>query len=319
MRPASRVAQRIFFANLVAQTAIVVTGGAVRLTGSGLGCPTWPQCMPGSFTPVVHEANRFHAYVEFGNRLLTFVLAVLAIAAVIAGISDARRRKRDGLAPRRRLLLLSAAPLLGTLAQAILGGITVLTALHPATVAAHFMLSMVIIAFTLLLVHRSREHADRPRVVTVRKELRLGVQALVVIGFSVLVVGTIVTGSGPHAGDADMPERFGIDPRVISWLHADLVLLFIGLTLGLLLAFRVSHSDLARFVGHLLVIQLLQGVIGYVQYFTGLPELLVGIHMLGACLVWIATVRVALATSAPQNSGEPTNGSMATAKNSSVK
>lgn len=319
MRPASVLAQRIFMANLVAQTAIVVTGGAVRLTGSGLGCPTWPQCMPGSFTPVVHEANRFHAYVEFGNRLLTFVLALLAIAALVTGIVDSRGRKRDGLPPRRRLLLLSAAPLLGTIAQAVLGGITVLTALHPATVAAHFMLSIVIIAFTLTLVHRSREIADRPRIITVRKELRLGVQALVAISFAVLVVGTIVTGSGPHAGDADMPERFGIDPRVISWLHADLVLLFIGLTVGLLIAFRLTHSSLAPKVGHLLGVSLLQGVVGYVQYFTGLPELLVGIHMLGACLVWIATVRVALATSEPQNSGEPTNGSMATAKNSSVK
>lgn len=319
MRPTSRTAQRIFLANLVAQTAIVVTGGAVRLTGSGLGCPTWPQCMTGSFTPVVVEANRFHAYVEFGNRLLTFVLGILAIAALVVGLLDARARKRDGLPSRRRLLVLSLTPLLGTIAQAILGGITVLTALHPATVAAHFMLSIVIIGFTLMLWHRSREAADAPRIPVIRKELKVGVQALVIISFIVLVVGTIVTGSGPHAGDATMPERFNIDPRVISWLHADLVLLFIGLTVGLFIAFKLTHAQVATKVGHLLGVQLLQGVIGYVQYFAGLPELLVGIHMLGACLVWIATLRVALATSEAQNSDEPTNGSMATARNSSVR
>ena len=312
MRPVSVIAQRIFLANVIAQTAIVVTGGAVRLTGSGLGCPTWPQCMPGSFTPVVEEANRFHAYIEFGNRTLTFVLGILAIAAAIAGLIYRRDRKR--------LFLLSLTPLLGTLAQAILGGITVLTALHPATVAAHFLLSMVVIAFALLLWHRSREVAEGPREYIVRPELRWAVLVLVGLSALVLVVGTIVTGSGPHAGDATMPERFGLDPRSISWLHADLVLLFIGLTLGLLVAFRLTHSTVAPLVGHLLGVELLQGVIGYVQYFTGLPELLVGLHMLGACLVWIATLRVALAISVPvQNNGEPTNGSIATARNSSVK
>lgn len=303
-RPTGLVTRRLFIANLVAQVGIVVTGGAVRLTGSGLGCPTWPECMPGSFTPIFHEANRLHASVEFGNRLLTFVLAILAIAALVAGLRDSLVRRRDGLPRRRRLLALSATPLLGTVAQAVLGGITVLTSLHPLTVAAHFLVSMLIIAACVMLVHRSAEPNDFPRVATVRSELQWAVRALVVATIAVLVVGTLVTGSGPHAGDATMPERLPFDPRMISWLHADLVVLVIGLTLGVGLAARLTAAParMRRGVVVLLGVQLGQGVIGYVQYFTGLPEILVGLHMLGACLVWVATLRVALSTSRPEPS-----------------
>lgn len=289
--------RRIFLANLVAQIAIVVTGGGVRLTGSGLGCPTWPECMPGSFTPIVHEANRIHAYIEFGNRLLTFVLGILAIAALVAGITDARKRSRRGAPTRRGLLLLSAVPLLGTLAQAVLGGITVLTGLHPATVAAHFMLSIVIIGLVVKLVHESRH--EGPARLSVRHEIRWATRLLIAMSFAVLVVGTIVTGAGPHAGDANMVERFAVDPRVISWLHADLVLLYIGLALGTALALRVTNAPVQaqRAAVVLIATQLFQGAIGYVQYFTGLPIALVAVHMLGACLVWVATLRLHLATS----------------------
>jgi heme a synthase len=290
--------RRVFKANLVAQVGIVLTGGAVRLTGSGLGCPTWPQCMPGSFTPVFHEANRLHASVEFGNRLLTFVLGALAIAAVIVGVRDARSRRRAGLPRRRRLLALSAAPLIGTLVQAVLGGITVLTALHPLTVAAHFLLSMVIIAACVALVHRSREDADHPVRAVVRTEIRWATRTLVVVAALVLAVGTLVTGSGPHAGDASMPERLPFDPRMISWLHADLVLLYVGLTLGVLLALRLvsAPASLQRIGVLLLLTQIGQGGIGYAQYFLGLPELLVGLHLLGASLVWVATIRLHIGT-----------------------
>jgi heme a synthase len=288
-------------ANLVAQIGIVVTGGAVRLTGSGLGCPTWPQCMPGSFTPVFHEANRLHASVEFGNRLLTFILGILAIAALVVGIRDARGRRRSGHGPRRRLLALSAAPLMGTLAQAVLGGVTVLTSLHPITVAAHFMLSMIIIAACVALVMKAREPHDRG-IPVVRNEVRWATATLIVVAFAVLVVGTLVTGSGPHAGDATMPERLPFDPRAIAWLHADLVLLFIGLTLGVVLALRLVDAPrlVRRAAWGLVMVQIGQGVIGYVQYFSGLPELLVGLHMLGAALVWVATVRLHLTTTASQ-------------------
>lgn len=285
-------------ANLVAQVGIVVTGGAVRLTGSGLGCPTWPQCMPGSFTPVVHEANRFHAYVEFGNRLLTFVLGLLAIALLVAAIRHARRRRRDGLPRRRRLTVLAAVPLLGTLVQAVIGGITVLTALHPLTVALHFLVSIAIIGMVVVLLDHAHRGDDPLPMLSVPTSVWWGTRILVGVSFIVIVIGTIVTGSGPHAGDADMPVRLGLDPRTVSWLHADSVLLFIGLTVGLLVASRLSSEGarLTRALTILLVVSLSQGLVGYVQYFTGLPIVLVGLHMLGACLVWIATLRAHLAT-----------------------
>lgn len=285
-------------ANLVAQVAIVVTGGAVRLTGSGLGCPTWPQCMPGSFTPVVYEANRFHAYVEFGNRLLTFVLGILAIALLGFAIRHARARRRSGLPRRRRLTALAAVPFLGTVVQAIIGGITVLTQLHPLTVAAHFLVSIGIIGMVVLLLDHAHRDADALPPLAVPTSVWWGTRVIVALGLFVITIGTIVTGAGPHAGDADMPVRLGLDPRTVSWLHADAVLLFIGLTVGLLVASRLvaTGQALTRALVILLAISLAQGLIGYVQYFTGLPEVLVGLHMLGACLVWIASVRVVLAT-----------------------
>lgn len=288
--------QRVFFANLIAQTGIVVTGGLVRLTGSGLGCPTWPQCAPGSFVPTETQAESWHKYVEFGNRLLTFVLGILAIAAIVGAIIWARRLRRAGLPARRPITILAAIPLLGTLAQAILGGITVLTGLNPATVAAHFLLSALLIAATLVLVWRAREPGDEPLVRYGQPAIRLLSQALVVIGFGVLVLGTIVTGSGPHSGDADTPNRLGLDPAQMSWLHADMVLLFIGLTVGLLVALHVTgdRPSATRATWVLLIVSLAQGVVGYVQYFTGLPWAVVLVHLLGACLVWIALVRIPL-------------------------
>lgn len=301
LRPASALPRHLLVlirANLVAQVGIVVTGGAVRLTGSGLGCPTWPECMPGSFTPVVTEEKALHAYIEFGNRLLTFVLAILAIALVVMAVRHARLRRRSGLPRRRRFTVLASLPLLGTIVQAIIGGITVLTALHPLTVALHFLVSILIIGMVVVLLDHAHRDADPLPPLAVPSSVWWGTRALVAVSFAVIVIGTIVTGSGPHAGDADMPVRLGLDPRTVSWLHADSVLLFIGLTLGLLVASRLaSHGEaLTRALTILLAISLSQGLIGYVQFFTGLPIVLVGLHMLGACLVWIATLRAHLAT-----------------------
>lgn len=289
--------RRIFVANLVAQTGIVITGGLVRLTGSGLGCPTWPQCAPGSFTPTETQAESWHKYVEFGNRLLTFVLGILAIAAIVGAIAWGRRLRQRGLAPRRPITVLAAVPLLGTVAQAVLGGITVLTGLNPATVAAHFLLSMVIIALTLLLVWRAREPGDEPKITYGEPAVRVLTYALVAVGFIVLVMGTMVTGSGPHSGDAETPARLGIDPAQMSWLHADVVLLFIGLTVGLLVALSVTKAPprALRATWILFGVSMAQGGVGYVQYFTGLPWLVVLLHLLGACLVWIALLRIPLA------------------------
>lgn len=294
--PAPTWLRRIFMANLVAQTGIVVTGGLVRLTGSGLGCPTWPQCAPGSFVPTEDQAESWHKYVEFGNRLLTFVLGILAIAAIAGTVAWRRKVKANGGATRKPILLLAAVPLIGTLVQAVLGGITVLTGLNPVTVAAHFLLSMAIIAFCVVLVYRAGESGDQPLVRLGPAPVRALAAGTVAVGAVVLVLGTIVTGSGPHSGDADTPARFPFNPSQVAWLHADSVLLFIGLMIGLYVALKVTDSPASalRATMILIAVSLAQGIVGYVQYFTGLPWLVVLLHLLGACLVWIALIRVPL-------------------------
>jgi cytochrome c oxidase assembly protein subunit 15 len=273
-------------ANLVAQIAIVVTGGLVRVTGSGLGCPTWPRCVGGSFTPVAHQAESYHKYIEFGNRTLTSVLVATSVAALVA--TFAVRRRRDTGA---RFLVLGLSPFVLVLAQAILGGITVLVGLSPATVAAHFLGSAALIVVSALLYLAIGE----PVVASDRRELRWITAGVAVLAAVVLVLGTVVTGSGPHSGDADTPARFGFDPRDVAWLHADAVWLFVGLVVALVLVARLTGADAAlrRRAGWLLVVTLGQGVIGYVQYATHLPRPLVVLHMLGAALLTLAVTAVA--------------------------
>ena len=285
-------------ANLVAQIGIVVTGGIVRLTGSGLGCPTWPECVDGSILPTERQAESWHKYVEFGNRLLTFVLAALAIAAVVGVWRWTVQRRRRGLRARRPIVVLAAIPLLGTIAQAVLGGITVLTGLHPAVVAAHFLLSIAIIAAVTVLVTKAGETADRPKTVVVPSAIRW--MAFVLVGTAALMIvfGTIVTGSGPNSGDLNVETRFGFDPQTVAWLHADTVLLFVGLAVGMLIASSVADVP-KRLRGrtiHLIGVTVLNGVVGYTQLFAGLPWALVATHMLLACLVWVAVLRLLLAT-----------------------
>jgi cytochrome c oxidase assembly protein subunit 15 len=282
----------VFIANLVAQTGILVTGAVVRLTGSGLGCPTWPQCVEGSYTPTSRQPEAWHKYVEFGNRLLTFVLVALAIAALVAAWWDRRQRARSGRPQRPVIMLLALIPILGTFAQAILGGITVLAGLHPATVSAHFLLSMVIVAGVVALVVRAADPGDQPITYLVPSLVRGLAWALVAVTGVLVVLGVLVTGSGPHSGDARSESRFSFDPRTISWLHADVVLLFLGLTVGLLIVLIVikAPKPALRRTWLLLVIAGVQGALGYVQYFTGLPGVLVAIHVLGSGLVWIAVL-----------------------------
>ena len=284
-------------ANVVVQVAIVVTGGLVRLTGSGLGCPTWPQCVPGSYTPVVEQAEGIHSLIEFGNRLLTFVVGVVALATAVAVW-------RLG---RRHLRLLGAVPLVGVLAQAVLGGVTVLTSLHPATVAAHFLLSMALVAASTVLLLRVRMR-DGPPVPVVPAPVLALATALAVVAACVLVLGTVVTGSGPHSGDASDPARFGFDPRTVSWLHADLVLLFVGLLVGLLVALAVARAPavVRRRGWWLLGVTLAQAAVGYLQYATDLPEVLVAAHMLGASLLVVALTAtlVALRTRAAPSAAD---------------
>lgn len=275
-------------ANLVTQIAIVVTGGLVRLTGSGLGCPTWPQCVPGSYTPVVQQPQGVHSLIEFGNRTLTGVVGLVALAALVAVTLDVRRRRRP-----RRLVVLAAVPLVGVVVQAVLGGITVLTHLSPATVAAHFLVSALIVAASTVLLSRVQAD-DGPARLVVRAEVKWLVWALAGLTAVVLVLGTVVTGSGPHSGDANTPARFGLDPRSVSWLHADAVLVWFGVLLAILVALRLSEGPLRRAVA-VLGVGLAQGLIGYLQYFTGLPVIAVALHLLGACLLVVAVTRLVLA------------------------
>jgi cytochrome c oxidase assembly protein subunit 15 len=249
----------------------------------------------GSYTPTSRQVEgEWHKYIEFGNRLLTFALAALAIAAVVAAIVDARRRSRDGLPRRRSLTVLAMIPLAGTVIQAVLGGITVLTQLNPITVSAHFLVSMALIAACVFLVARSGEPVDSPTIWLVPSPVRLLGWLLIAVTSLVVLLGVIVTGSGPHSGDADVEARFSFDPRTVAWLHADTVLLMLGLLIGFAIAVRVTTSPktLNRRVTVLLIIVLMQGFVGYLQYFTGLPEVLVSIHVLGAVLVWTAALFV---------------------------
>ena len=288
--------RRIFAANLVAQVGIVITGGLVRVTGSGLGCPTWPECVDGSLVPVAGQSEAFHKYIEFGNRTLTFVLGVLAIAALVGAWRMRSRWLAQGVAPRRPILWLAAVPLAGTAAQAVLGGITVLTGLNPLTVASHFLLSMVVIAGCVVLVRRAAEPDDLPLVALVPGSLRVLSRVLIAVCAAVLVLGTVVTGTGPHSGDADVAHRLPFDLRTVAWLHADTVMLFVGLTVAMWLALRlIDGPQRAYFWAHVLMaLTVVQGIVGYTQWFTGVPWALVAVHMLLACLIWVSVVSLHL-------------------------
>jgi len=272
------------WASLVANVVLVVTGGAVRLTGSGLGCPTWPRCTDASMTPR-HSLN-VHSAIEFGNRTLTFVLTAIAIATLVAAWNTGRRDLR----------LLSLGIALGIPAQAVIGGITVLTDLNPWIVSLHLLCSMAIIGVAVLFLWRI-DHADVP---VVRGAAVWLAWANFAAAWVVLYIGTVVTGSGPHAGDADSP-RNGLSPLQMSQLHADVVFLFIGLTVGLLftaLALRAPRGTVQA-AGVLLAVQLAQSLIGFVQYFTDLPIVLVGFHMLGAAVIAAAVTWVLLRVRQP--------------------
>lgn len=258
---------------LAVNILIVVTGGVVRLTASGLGCPTWPRCTDESFVP--HGELGWHGAIEFGNRMVTFLLAAVAIATFVAAWKYGRRS----------LVRLAFLIGLGVPAQAVIGGVTVLTDLNPWIVAFHLLVSMAMIQVAVVLLRRLRE-GDGPALATVPSGVTWLVRSTFVAGWVVLYLGTIVTGSGPHAGDLDAP-RNGLDPAALSQLHTDAVFLLLGLTVGALLALRAvdAPARAVRAAGVLLGLELTQGVVGFVQYFTGLPVVLVGLHLLGSALV----------------------------------
>jgi len=266
---------------LFLQAALILTGGAVRLTGSGLGCPTWPECTPGSYTPVPNQAEgALHAWIEFGNRLLTFGLVAVSLI-VLAHVLITKRRD---------LRWLAAGQLLGILGQGVLGGITVLTDLHPLPVASHLLLSIILVAAATSLY--DRREAPVEKIKQSDKLISLLSKSHLALSFIVIVIGTLVTGSGPHAGDAQA-RRFGFDIRTVAILHADAVIALFGLTLALAVALRTNKIILKK-IYIFTLIALAQGAIGYIQYFTGIPEILVAGHLLGATLVWIAAWRIRL-------------------------
>ncbi|WP_082105573.1 COX15/CtaA family protein [Demequina subtropica] len=264
-------------ANIAAQAGIIVTGGAVRLTGSGLGCSTWPQCEPGQFTPTAFGETSVHPYIEFGNRTLTFVLLVVAVLMAIGVCRTRPDLKWWGLVPA-----------LGVLGQAVVGGITVLVELHPLVVAPHMLLSLGLVWYSVRFALRYR--GARGRIgVNLAPERWVSSGLLVVL----LVLGALTTGAGPHSGDAEATERLALDPALIARAHALSVWAFVALLAWIGWRIRRDHSagerDEARRAYWVLVgVTLAQGLIGYVQYFTGLPALIVGAHLLGAAVLTAA-------------------------------
>ncbi|MEU1531874.1 COX15/CtaA family protein [Streptomyces fagopyri] len=283
--PTVRTVRRAALAALVMSVVIVVTGGAVRLTGSGLGCPTWPKCTDDSLTTT--SAMGFHGVIEFTNRMLTYVLCAAVGWAIIAARSEKPWR--------RDLTRLGWAQFWIVMSNAILGGVVVLVGLNPYTVAAHFLLSTALITVAAVMWQRTREGSGAPRPL-VGKAVQQLVWCLVAAAVVLIAVGTVVTGAGPHAGDSSEVDRMHVSWENVAKLHAVLAWIVVTLTFALwfvLKAVDAPRGPLDR-TRDLFLILLGQGVIGYVQYFTDLPEALVGLHMFGSCLVWIGVLRVLL-------------------------
>lgn len=284
--PTPRTVQRAALSAVVMAVIIVVTGGAVRLTSSGLGCPTWPKCTDDSLTAT--SAMGVHGAIEFGNRMLTYVLCAAVGWAIIA----ARAQKPW----RRSLTRLGWAQFWVVMSNAVIGGIVVLVGLNPYTVAVHFMATTALITVAVLMWQRAKEGDGAPRPLVGRSVVQL-VWFLVAAAVLLTLVGTVVTGAGPHAGDSSKVERMPVDWETVAKLHAVLAWIVVTLTFALwfvLKAVDAPRGPLAR-TRELFLILLSQGIIGYVQYFTKLPEALVGLHMLGSALVWIGVLRVLLA------------------------
>ncbi|MCH9641914.1 MAG: heme A synthase [Actinomycetia bacterium] len=284
--PSLRVQRIVAAAVILTQGGIAVTGAIVRVTASGLGCPTWPQCFPGSFTPVPHaEVAGLHQAVEFGNRLLTFLVVLTAAAAVIT-LTRARRR--------REVLIYAWLMPASTVVQAVIGGITVLTGLLWWTVAIHLLASMAMVWIATLLYVKVGEPDDGVPVTRVPKPLRQLTFLSAVALSAVLVTGTMVTGAGPHAGDksVDAPvPRLELDILTLVYRHSSLMAVYLALLVGLglgLLAVRAPRPVTLRLVV-VAVLVCLQGIVGTVQFFAGVPVALVVVHVAGAAICTAAT------------------------------
>ncbi|MFE8885492.1 heme A synthase [Pseudarthrobacter enclensis] len=286
--------RRLAVASLVGQTLLVVTGGAVRLTASGLGCPTWPRCTDTSLVNTPEMG--IHGFIEFGNRLLTFALAAVA-ALMLVYLWNLRKERRD-------LFLLALGLLASIPAQAVIGGVTVLTGLNPWVVGLHFLVSMALVVFATLLVNRAFGRTGRFRTAALHPlpgALRPVTSAVAVFSALAVMLGVVVTGAGPHAGDADAP-RNGLDWDLFSHIHAvPAYLVTAGTLVALaLVLMRRIPGPFRTAVFALLAVTVLQAVIGFTQYYNGIPALLVAAHMLGAALLMgAATNAWDLAKSSP--------------------
>ena len=297
LSPTPTSMRRLALAGIIADTAIMSTGAAVRLSASGLGCPDWPRC---SAADIVASKNAgqtlVNTWIEFGNRLLNFPLVIIAGLIFIA----AWRFRPDGKR-RRDVVWLAATQPLGVVAQAVIGGIVVLTKLNPAAVSVHFLVSASIVAAAVALhdavsegrlpeTPRDRGEAS-PR--AVRRDLQLISAALVAVTSVMLAAGTVVTGTGPLAGHADTP-RYKLPLEGVTQLHADIGWLMAGLAVALVLGLRLSGAPPRAVRAGWIMLAALgsQGVIGYIQYFTHLPAGLVWVHVTGSVLVWIAVLRL---------------------------
>jgi len=274
------------WASLAIQILIVLTGGAVRLTASGLGCPTWPQCTEGSF--VTTPEMGIHGVIEFGNRLLFFVIQIVAIITFLL-IVRLRRQRRD-------LFVLALIPCFSIVLQAVLGGITVLTNLNPYVVGLHFLASVVLVVLAAVFVHRVYYGPRSAAVIVPNWYRTLGWVTTALVGITV-ILGIITTGSGPHAGDGGA-SRNGLDSELLQHFHswpaygafAATILLCLG-ALRLRIA-GISTPRLVRFTTLLLLVEVAQIIVGVTQARLGLPEVLVAIHMVLACCLAAATAAV---------------------------
>ncbi|MFD3728655.1 heme A synthase [Streptomyces sp. NPDC058671] len=283
--PSPRTLRRAALSAVVMSVLIIVTGGAVRLTGSGLGCDTWPKCTDDSLFATPEQG--LHGAIEFGNRLLTYVLSAAVGWAIIA----ARSAK-----PRRRALTrLGWAQFWIVMSNAVLGGITVWMGLNPWTVAGHFLAANALLTVAVVTWHRTGEGDTDPRPRVPRPVRKLS-WAITIVSALLIALGTAVTGSGKHAGDSSDVPRMPWDWTNAAHVHAIAAWVVCALALAMWLVLRVvdAPADTRARARDLLVVLLAQGGIGYVQYFTGVPELLVAAHMLGSSLMWIAVLRLAL-------------------------
>jgi cytochrome c oxidase assembly protein subunit 15 len=278
--------RRVTFLALVALCFIVVTGGAVRVTGSGLGCPDWPTCAEGRVVAPLET----HAMIEFINRMVTGLVSVMVIVAVLAALLRQPRR--------RDLTRLALGLVLGVIGQIVLGGLVVLFHLYPPLVMGHFVLSMVLVGNAVVLHHRAGMPEDAVAVPQTGTDLRRMSTGLVAWSAVVLFLGTVVTGAGPHAGshEGQFVERLPFEVRDVAQLHGIAVMILLAFTLVTLWRARQERApaEVQRHGSALLVVMALQGLVGYTQYFSDVPATLVAVHIAGATALWVAVLRYRL-------------------------